>query len=120
MNLLKKQNWWICVLLNIVTLGLFTFFVAGKLDVYEDDAWYNHWYYWVLGFLCFIIPGLIMFVIFSIESACLVCAKLNVPGQEIYNLPYSWILCLIIPILGWTLFIIMFVYVHICYAFYLN
>ena len=34
--------------------------------------------------------------------------KLNVPGDEIYMTPYSWILCIIIPIIGWILLLVMY------------
>lgn len=117
MNLLKRENWWICLLLNIVTLGLFTFFIAKKLNVYEKGAWYTNWYYWVLGFFFGILPSLIMFLVFSIQIANGVCEKLEVPGREFYVLPYSWLVCIIIPVLGWSLFIILFIYTHIWYTF---
>lgn len=114
---LKKENWPIYLILNILTLGFYTFYIAYRLDLYEKDAWYHRWYYWVLGFICGIIPGILMFLIFSVKIGCLVSAKLKVPGDEIYSFPYAWILCTIVPILGWVLFIILYVYVHIWYVF---
>lgn len=120
MSKLKKKNIWLYVVLNVVTLGLFTFYIAYKLDLYDKNAWYHRWYYWVLGFMMGIFPGLIMFLIFSIKTGCLVSAELKVPGEEIYLLPYSWIVSLIVPILGWTLFIILYVYVHFWYLFSLK
>ena len=67
-----------------------------------------------------IIPGLVMFLVFSVKIGCLVCEKLNVPGKEIYDYPYSWLVCAIVPILGWTLFIILYIYVHFGYLFSLK
>lgn len=120
METLKRKNFWIYVVLNVVTLGFFTFYIAHKLDLYEDDAWYCHWYYWVLGFLFGIFPGLIMLLVFSIKIGCLVSAKLKVPGDDIYLLPYPWIVSLVVPVLGWTLFIILYFYVHFWYLFSLK
>lgn len=120
MKTLKKENAIIYLFLNILTFGLYTFYIAYKLELYDKDAWYSRWYYWVLSFILGIIPGLVMFLVFSIKMGCLVSEKLNVPGKEIYTLPYSWIICLIVPILGWTLFVILYIYVHIWYVFTLK
>ncbi len=117
---LKEKNFWIYVVLNVVTFGLFTFYIAYKLDLYDKSAWYYRWYYWVLGFLLGIFPGLIMFLVFSVQIGSLVSAKLDVPGKEIYLPPYVWIVSLIVPILGWTLFIVLYFYVHFWYLFSLK
>ena len=117
---LKEKNFWIYVVLNVVTFGLFTFYIAYKLDLYDKSAWYYRWYYWVLGFLLGIFPGLIMFLVFSVQIGSLVSARLDVPGKEIYLPPYVWIVSLIVPILGWTLFIILYFYVHFWYLFSLK
>ena len=117
MKTLEKKHSTIYLILNILTCGFFTFYIAYKLNLYDKDAWYSRWYYWVLGFILGIVPGLIMLLVFSIKMGCLVCKKLNVPGKEIYTLPYTWIVCLIVPILGWTLFVILYIYVHIWYLF---
>lgn len=120
MNALKKENFVIYLILDVLTLGLFTFYIAYKLDLYEKEVWYSRWYYWVLGFMLGIIPGLVMFLVFSVKIGCLVCEKLNVSGKEIYDYPYSWLVCAIVPILGWTLFIILYIYVHFGYLFSLK
>lgn len=113
MNLLKKENWWLCLLLNMITFGLFYFVLASKLDCYDDDAWYSKWPYWIFGTLCLVFPVFIMLSIFNIQMTCSVANKLNVPGDKIYNTPYTWIICFIIPVIGWILLIIMFLYVYI-------
>lgn len=120
MKTLKKDSWLIYLILNILTLGFFTFYIAYKLDLYDKNAWYFRWYYWVLGFVFGIIPGLLMLFIFSIKMACLVSEKLNVPGKEIYGYPYTWLVCAIFPVLGWAIFIILYIYVHIWYVFYIE
>lgn len=114
---LKENYFWIYVVLNVVTLGLFTFYIAHKLDLYDKNAWYCRWYYWILGFFFGIFPGLIMFLVFSIKVGTLVSAKLKVPGENIYLPPYVWIISLIVPILGWTIFIVLYFYVHFWYLF---
>ena len=64
MKTLKKDVWPIYLILNVLTLGLFTFYIAYKLDLYDKEAWYSRWYYWVLGFVLGIIPGLVMLLVF--------------------------------------------------------
>ena len=61
-----------------------------------------------------------MFFIYYIEIGCGVCKKLGVPFDNYYMYPYIWIVSLIIPIIGWTLFIILVIYVHFWYIFYLK
>ena len=113
MKLLKKQNWWLYLLLQICTFGLFTFVMAHHLKVYDEDAWYQNWRYWFFSGLCFVFPIFIVALVFAVQITCEVAAKLNVPVKEIYNTPYSWILCIIVPVVGWVLLIVMFIYIII-------
>lgn len=113
MSLLKKKNWWICLLLQIVSFGLFTFVLAHYLKVYDEDAWYQNWRYWFFAGICFVFPIFIVAIVFSIQITCEVAAKLSIPGEEIYNTPYSWILCIIIPVIGWSLLIVMYIYIMV-------
>lgn len=111
MFLIKKENWWLYLILNVLTLGLFSFVFAKVLKVYEKGAWYTNWSYWTLGVICGIFPALIMLLIFYIQTSIKICLKLNVAGKNIYALPYFWILFVIIPIVGWVLFVLMLVYI---------
>lgn len=111
MNLPKKEI--IYLILTILTGGIFTLYIAYQLNLYDEDAWYSDYKKWMLGVFLFIIPILPMFIIFVIQINCKVAAHLNVPGSEIYNLPYSWILCVIVPVIGWSLFLVMYIYVVI-------
>ena len=54
---LKKRYFWIYLILNVITLGLFTFYIAYKLDLYDKDAWYHRWYYWVFRFYTWYFSG---------------------------------------------------------------
>lgn len=113
MKILKKENWWIWLLLMLFSSGSDIFVLGALTDCYDKEAWYAKWKNWLIGFLCFIIPGLVMIFIFHLQILCQAAAKLDVKGKEIYLSPYIWLLCLIIPILGWILFIVMFIYLHI-------
>lgn len=113
MSFLKKENWGLYLLFNLMTQGLFTFVIAYYLDVYEGDKWYKDIRYWLAGVICALFPALVMGLVFIIQSTCETAAKLNVPGKEIYNTPYSWILCAIIPVVGWTLLLVMYFYINI-------
>ena len=113
MELLKKENWWAWILLLIGTQGLSALILGGLLNVYSKDSWYAKWWIWVIGFACLFFPGLIMYAVFLIQITVKVASKLDVSGREIYALPYSWIICLIIPIIGWILFLVMLLYIEI-------
>ena len=120
MKYLRRKNWFICFLFNLLTFGMFTFYIGKKLDVYEKDAWYSNFSFWVISFLLGIIPSIFLFIIFNIEIGCKVCSKLSVPLEKYYSYPYIWIIFLIIPIIGWSLFIVLYIYVHFWYIFYLK
>lgn len=113
MDLLKQKNWWIWLLIFLVGNNISAVILASMLDLYEKDAWYTKWYYWVIAACCCLFPFIIMFSVFALQSLCMVAKKLSVPGEEIYASPYSWLLCLIVPILGWTLLGIMVLYLDI-------
>ena len=112
MSLLRKENWFVYVFVTFLSQGIFTFALANDLNLYEKDAWYHKWYYWVLGTIFFVFPALIMLVVFNITMQIKICEALNVKGKEIYSLPYPWILCLIVPILGWATFIVMLLHIY--------
>lgn len=113
MNLLKKENWLVCLILNIISQGFFIFVLAYFLKLYEKDAWYEQWQYWVFGTLCLIFPVFIMLLVFTIQMTVKVASKLDVTGKEIYDNPYTWIICLIVPIVGWILLFVMLLYLEI-------
>lgn len=115
MKLLKKVYGPLWLLLEILTLNLSVFYLGKLLNVYKKGEWYTKWYYWVLGFIFGIIPGLIMLFILNMIVTMRVCKKLDVKGSEIYLLPYPWIICLIIPFVGWSLFIVLYIYTHLWY-----
>lgn len=113
MIFLKKENWLINVVLMLVSQGLFVFVLAHFMKLYEKEAWYTKWQYWVLGTVCFFFPVLIMFMVFQIQMLCKVASKLEVSGNEIYESPYFWIISLIVPILGWSLMMIVYLYIQV-------
>ncbi|MBQ8871970.1 MAG: hypothetical protein IJ018_04410, partial [Bacilli bacterium] len=80
MELLKKENWWLWLILTIFTGGSNYIFLAVLLDCYDKDAWYANWKYWLIGFLCLVLPATIMFMVFIIEMTCKAASKLEVPG----------------------------------------
>lgn len=113
MNLLKKENWWVWLLMMFFSNGASTFVLAALLNVYDKNAWYAKWQYWVIGVLLCFLPATIMVMIFSLEITCKTAAKLKVSGHELYLSPYVWILLFIIPIIGWILLAVMAVYIEI-------
>lgn len=113
MDILKKENWWIWLLLMFFSSGSDTFVLGALLGCYNKNAWYANWKNWLLGFSCFIFPGLVMIAIFYLQILCQTAAKLGVKGTELYLSSYIWLICLIVPIIGWIAFITMFIYLHI-------
>jgi hypothetical protein len=113
MKILKKENWWVWLLLWLFSSGTSTIVLGALLDVYRKDAWYAKWQYWVIGALALFLPFTVMLIVFNIEILTKTSAKLNVPGKEIYLSPYVWLILLIIPILGWIFLIVMTVYLYI-------
>ena len=43
-----KENWFIVLILNILTLGIFSIYVAYNLNLYDKKAWYSNYKNWVL------------------------------------------------------------------------
>lgn len=113
MSILKKENWWVWLLMALFSNGASTFVLAALLNVYDKNAWYAKWQYWLIGVILCIFPAAIMAIIFSLEITCKTAAKLKVPGHELYLSPYVWILLFIIPVIGWILFVVMAAYIEI-------
>jgi hypothetical protein len=112
MKLLKKENWWIWLLLFIFSDGTSTIALGALLDVFDKNAWYAKWKNWLIGLLL-ILPITIMIVAFNIEITSKTAAKLEVKGSEYYLSPYIWIILLIIPFVGWIVFVILYLYLTI-------
>lgn len=113
MSLLKKENWIINTLLVILSCGAFTPVLGYLMGLFKKDAWYAKFKNWLLGIVLFIIPAFIMLIVFTIQMSAKIAASLNVKGSEIYNTPYTWIGLFIIPIVGWVLFIVMYIYLQV-------
>lgn len=113
MNLLKRENWWVWLLLTLFTSGGSCVLLGALFDCFDKDAWYAKWENWLIGFICFVFPAVIMAAIFFIEMTCKTAAKLNISGKELYLSPYVWIICIIIPFIGWLLFSVMVLYLTI-------
>lgn len=118
--MLDRKKWFSCLILNIISLGLFTFYIGKKLKVYDKDEWYSSIVLWIVSFLGGIIPFIVLFIIFYIKIGIKVSQKLEVPLESIYMYPYIWIISLIIPVFGWAIFVLLVIYVHIWYVIYLK
>ena len=83
------------------------------MKVYDRNAWYAKWQYWVFGTLCLIFPLFVMMLVFTVQITVKVASKLNVSGKEIYDNPYVWIAGLIVPIVGWVILFVMTLYLEL-------
>lgn len=113
MELLQKKNWWLWILIFLAGNGIGAVVLAATLNLLHKDQWYAKWQYWLIAALCCFFPVGIMLSVFTIQCLCMSAKKLGVPGEEIYATPYTWILCIIVPILGWALLTIMTLYLEI-------
>ncbi|HPF83250.1 MAG TPA: hypothetical protein PLV83_03665 [Bacilli bacterium] len=113
MNILKKENWWVWLLIMFFSSGTGVIVLAALLDCYDKDEWYAQKKYWLIALACLIFPVSIMAMVFVLTMLCRVCAKLNVPGKELYLSPYVWLLFLIIPIIGWIFILVTVLYLNI-------
>src|SRR5574344_1983892 len=158
MKILKKENWWIWLLLFIFSSGTSTLVLGALLDVFDKNAWYIRWTkkipkWLIIGIIGLFIVGYIslssfvitrgnvedvfftttsvafsllmllftitiLFIsisisIFMLQILCMTCSKLEVPGSEIYLSPYIWLLCFIVPIIGWIFLFVMLIYLNI-------
>jgi hypothetical protein len=82
-------------------------------NLYKEGAWYTKWQYWTIATLCLVFPVFIMAYIFLIQTLCSLADHLGVTGSSIYNNPYTWIICAIVPLVGWALFVAMFIYINV-------
>lgn len=114
-EMLRRDKWWFWLILLIFggSAVLALIYALVIEDVLDKDAWYGKWYYWLIGVMCCFLPALIMFAVFQFQILTKVCQKLEVPGSEIYTSPYTWMLCLIVPVLGWILLGVMILYLEI-------
>lgn len=113
MDILKKENWWIWLLIILFSGGAATIVLAALLDCYDKDAWYAKPKNWIIAVACLIFPVFIMLAVFMIQMLCQVAAKLEVPGKELYLSPFIWLILLIVPILGWVFFYVILFYLNI-------
>lgn len=113
MYLLKKENWWVWLLLTLFSGGSGNVALGALLNVFDKKSWYAKRKNWLIGLACLIFPFFIMILVFSIQILCQANAKLNTPGKEIYLSPYIWLFYLIIPFIGWAIFLIQLVYLTI-------
>lgn len=112
MGLLKKENWIINCLMMIFTFGGYILIPAYQLKLFEKDKWYSNYKYWLCGTLLLVFPVIIMLLILVIQMTIKVASYMKVNGSFIYENVYIWIALLIVPIVGWCLLIVMYIYLH--------
>ena len=112
MGLLKKENWIINLLMMIFTFGGYIVIPAYLLKLFEKDKWYSNRKYWIVGCLMLLFPAFIMLLILVIQMTVKVASRMKVDGSIIYENVYVWIGLLIVPVIGWCLFLVMYIYLH--------
>ncbi len=119
MKILSKENWWIWLLLMFFSGGSSILVLGALLDVYDKNAWYAKWYIWLIGAIL-ILPFTVMITVLNIDILTKTAYKLEVNGKDYYLSPYIWIILIIIPIIGWILFIALMLYLNIAILINLN
>ncbi len=113
MEVFKRKYWWLWLILFLFSGGMAAVFLAFSLDLFEEDAWYANSKNWLIAFCMLFVPFFIMGIVFTIDMTIQVAAKLELPGKEIYLSPFIWLLCLIIPFLGWIALVVLGFYLEI-------
>ena len=113
MSLLKKEYWFISLIMLLLCPHIFILILASDLNLIDKNGWYSKWQYWVIGGICLIFLLFLLFIVFETEMLVKVAQKLKVPGSELYTIPYIWILLIIIPVVGWILLLVMYIYLHV-------
>lgn len=111
MDLLNKKNWIVYFILFCATGGLINIFIAWKLGLLKENAWYKNSKYWIIGFIALIFPVFIMLAVLNLQMIIKIAYKLRVPGDYLYTSIYYWIICLMVPVVGWILFAVMLIYI---------
>ena len=52
-------------------------------------------------------------VVFMMQLTTSIANELDVSGSDIYTSPYTWLICMIVPFVGWSLLIVMYLYLVI-------
>lgn len=115
--MLKKQNWVIDLFMMLFTFGTYIVIPAYSLKLFEKNKWYSNYKYWLFGTLMFLLPVIIMLIVLVIQMTVAVASKAKIDGSTIYENPYIWIGLLIVPIIGWCLFIVMYLYLQFSIVF---
>ena len=76
MEILKRENWWIWLIITLVGQEVASLVIGALVGVYDKNAWYAKWYYWVIGLICLIFPAIVMFMVFIIQITALTAYKL--------------------------------------------
>lgn len=121
MELLKKENATVWVLLYIITFGLSNILLAFQLKLIEKDAWYKKTFYIIplmlLSFGTALIspyfPFLILGFIFNYQITILISKKLSLPGKEYYTNPYFLIILGLVPLIGWSILLSLYIFLNI-------
>lgn len=121
MDLLKRENTIVWIILYIITFGFSNTLLAHQMKLLKKGEWYTKALYIVpLMFLSFgtalispIAPFLILLFIFNYQTTILIANKLNLPGYEYYNSPYIIIGLGLIPVIGWSIIISLFIFLNI-------
>ena len=112
MGLLKKENWIINLIMSIFTLGGYIVIPAYLLKLYKKDKWYSNPKYWLCGAIMLFFPIMVMLIVLTIQMTVKVALYSKIEGENIYGNVYVWIVLLIIPVVGWILFIVMYFYLQ--------
>ncbi len=114
MDLLKRQNWWVWLIIYLGGSGFLKSIILGYfLKVFDPNEWYAKWWVWVIGFVAFIFPFFVMIMVFYFQITVAIADRLNVGGKTVYGNTYFWILGVIIPIIGWAFIGFLILYLHI-------
>ena len=113
MRLLERKNWFWNFVFMLIGHFFYPLILAHWLGLYKSSAWYSDYRYWFIAVLFCVFPVTLLLFILALQMTATVACALNVPGKEIYRYPYAWILCFIVPVIGWALFLVLLIYLEV-------
>ena len=105
-----KKNIIISLLMMIFIPIIPVIAISSEMNLLDKDAWYYKWQYWFFATVCFLLPVIVLVIIFLIEQLVKIASKLKIAGSDLYITPYFWILCVVIPVIGWILLLVTYIY----------
>ena len=85
-----KDNY-LLTIIGYLFFGIYySIFLACGSSIYKKSAWYTKWFYWVLSFVLFGVPFIIISTLFAIWTTYKLAGLVDSEFDELYTNPLVW------------------------------